>query len=806
MAMLLNYLRTALHNIRRHRVHSLLNIAGLSIGMACTIIIFQWVRFEFSYDRYHANADRIYRLATDFNFGNFQDRAATSAHPVGPTLERDFDEIEKAVRFRNSWGKSIVTVGTRSLAETRMYFADHTVFDIFSFSLIHGDPDTALIDPYSIVLTRDAALKYFGTTDVMGRQLRFSNLRFAALRHGPLVTVTGVMENLPPNSHLKFSMLMSFETFYQGNEPQRRRWTGDIDNYTYLLLAPNCDVGALAKKFPRFVQAHLEEGVKEAGAGYDLFLQPLTRIHLHSDLIGEAGAANHFYKVVALLVTAILIMLIASINFINLSNARLAGRTREVGIRKALGADRNALIFQFMGESILLSVIAFLFALGAVELLKPVFTILVGLQIHYAGIYQPGTFAGYLLLAIGIGAVSGSYPAAFLAAAQPRSILGRRAAVRGGRFRSLLVVIQFSISIGLIIVSIVIYRQFDHMLNKELGFSRERVLVVKMVNPEIRNTYQAVRKKLMAHEGISGVAFTSYQPGRHARINVFAPEGYQAQEMQRMDAISIDEAFIPTMGIKLKAGRNFASGRANENLNSALINISAVRDFGWSDAVGKTITELTEHATTKTIVGVTEDFHQRNLFNRILPLYIECAPEKFNFVLIKLKAGSSQAAMEFIEAKWKEINQSNAFVAWFLGDGQREHYRSLRQMGNLFAVFTMVALLIASLGLYGLTAFTVEARTREIGIRKSIGASQADIFRLLIREFVKWVLIANIIAWPLVYRFNKYWLKEFPYRVKMDLGVFVMAGLAALIVALATVSWKARKAAGANPVDALRYE
>ena len=806
MAMLLNYLRTALRNIRRHRVHSLLNIVGLSIGMACAIIIVQWVRFEFSYDRYHTNADRIYRLATDFNFGTFQDRAATSAHPVGPTLQRDFDEVERAVRFRNSWGESIVTVGTRSLAETRMYFADHTVFQIFSFSLIHGDPDTALIEPYSIVLTRDAALKYFGTTDVVGKHMQFSNLRFPALRHGPQVTVTGVMENVPPNSHLKFSMLLSFETFYRGNENQRHRWTGDIDNYTYLLLAPNCDAEALAKKFPHLVQTHLEQGLVEAEAGYDLFLQPLTRIHLHSNLVGEVGAANHLYKVIALLVTAILILMIASINFINLSNARLAGRAREVGIRKALGADRKALIFQFMGESILISVMALLLALGSVELLKPIFTLVDGLQIHYAGIYQPVTLAGYLLLAIGIGAVSGSYPAAFFAAAQPGSFLGRRAAVRGGRFRSLLVVIQFSISIGLIIVSIVIYRQFDHMLHKELGFDKEQVLVVKMVNPEIRKTYQSVRKKLMVHEGVSGVTFTSYQPGRHARINVFAPEGYTPKEMQRMDAISIDEAFIPIMGIKLAGGRNFASDREDENRSAALVNISAARDFGWSDAIGKTITELTENATTKTIIGVTEDFHQRNLFIRILPLYIEYAPEKFNFVLIKLKTGSRQAAIDFIEAKWKEINRSKAFVAWFLDDGQEEHYRSLRQMGNLFVVFTLVALLIACLGLYGLTAFTVEARTREIGIRKSIGAGRADIFRLLIREFVKWVLIANIIAWPLVYWFNEHWLREFPYRVKMNLGIFISAGLAALIIALATVSWKARNAARANPIDAIRYE
>ena len=527
MAMLFNYLRAALRNIRRHRVHSLLNIVGLSIGMACTVIIVQWVRFEFSFDRYHVHADRIYRVATEFHFGNFQARVATSAHPIGPTLQRDFDEVESAVRFRGSWGTSIVTIGDRVFSETRMLFADHTVFEVFSFSMIRGDPGTALIDPYTIVLTRDAALKCFGTIDVVGKRMQINNPRFAALEHGPQVTVTGVMENVPPNSHLRFSMLLSFETLYQGNEAQRLRWTGDIDNYTYLLAAPDCDVEALAKKFPHLVQSHLDQGLIEA------------RIHLHSNLLGGTSDRYHLYKVIALLVTAVLILIVASINFINLSNARLAGRAREVGIRKALGADRNALICQFMGESILLSVIAFLIALGLVELLKPVFTGIDDLPIHLAGIYQPGSLAGYLFLAIGVGVISGSYPAAFLSNAQPGSFLNKRAAVRGSRFRSLLVVIQFSVSIGLIIVSVVLYRQFDHMQNKELGFDRERVLVVKIVNTEIRKTYEAVRKVLMAHEGIAGVAFTSYQPGRHARINVFAPEGYRIQEMQRMDAISV---------------------------------------------------------------------------------------------------------------------------------------------------------------------------------------------------------------------------------------------------------------------------
>jgi len=378
--------------------------------------------------------------------------------------------------------------------------------------------------------------------------------------------------------------------------------------------------------------------------------------------------------------------------------------------------------------------------------------------------------------------------------------------IRTGKFRSLLVIIQFSVSISLIVATFVILRQLDHMRNMDLGFDADRVLVVQIVNSEIRETYQSVRKSLLEHDGVAGVAFTSHQPGRHARLNVFAPEDYRIQDMQKMDVVSIDENFVPTMGIKMAAGHNFVSDRTAENRRAVLINLTAARQFGWSDAVGKTIKELDEVDSPKTIIGVTEDFHQRNLYNRIAPLYMEYAPEKFNFALIKLKAGTIGPTMDSIEAKWKEINRNGAVDSWLLDDGQFEHYKALNQAGRLFTGFSLTALMIACLGLYGLTAFTVEARTREIGIRKSTGASAADIFLLLIKTFVKWILTANLIAWPLVYWIDESWLEDFPYRVEQTAGIFIMAGLTALMIALATVGWKARKAAMANPLDALRYE
>jgi len=806
MAMFANYLRTALRSIRRHRVHTFLNVIGLSIGMACTIVIVQWVRFEFSFDRYHANADRIYRLATNFNLGTLQGKAAITDHPSGPTLQRYFAEIEKAVRFRDVWGTSVLQYGDRTFSENRLLFADAAVFEVFSFPLIQGDSRTALAEPYSVVLTKAAALKIFGTIDIVGNQIRISNPRYAALRRGPLVTVTAVMENVPPNSQFTFSMLLSFETYYQDNQDRRDIWISDMDNYTYFLLAPGCDVEALVKKIPDVVRNHLDPTILEAGGGYDLFLQPLTRIHLHSNLIGDLEQGDHFNKVMVLLVIAVLILVIACINFINLTSARSAGRGREVGIRKTLGADRRALIWQFMGEAILLSILALLFALGWVELIRPFLRHMDQLQAHFASIYRPATLAGYVLLAVVVGAVAGAYPAVFLSAAQPRSFLNRRSVIRAGKFRNLLVILQFSVSICMIVATIVIFRQLDLMQHKALGFEPDRVLVAPILNSEVHETYQSVRRRLMEYEGVADVAFTSHQPGRHARINVLVPEGYRNRDMQRMDVVSIDENYVPALGIKLAAGHNFSSGRPADNRRAVLINRTAARKFGWTNAVGKTIGEFDKDPAPKTVIGVTEDFHQRNLYNRIAPLYLEYDPGRFNFALVKLKPGAGESAKAVVEAKWKEINRSSVVASWFLDDGYLEHYRALNQMGRLFTGFSLTALLIACLGLYGLTTFMVEARTREIGIRKSIGASGTDIFRLLSKTFVKWVLAANVIAWPVIYWFNESWLEDFPYRVNTNLGIIILAGLAALGGALVTVGWKVHKAAGANPVDALRYE
>ena len=805
-----NYFKTAVRNICRHRVHSILNITGLAVGMACTIVILFWVRYELSFDRYHENAERIYRLATDFHFGSFQGKYAVSNHPAGSTLQREYPEVLKAVRFHPVWGSSNARFKDRQFIQKGMFYADNTVFEVFTLPLLRGDPSSALIAAYSIVITKEMAAKYFGKEDPLGKVLKISNAVHKNLHNQPNFTVTGVVEKLPSNSHFTFDMLLSYETIYVGNEKQRDKWTGDIDNYTYLLLAPNTDYRELEKKLPALVERCLDKDIQDVGASFDLFLQPLTRIHLYSNLKADIAYPGVIEGVVAFIAIAILILIIACINFMNLSTARSTSRAREIGVRKSLGADRRALVNQFMGESLVFSMISLFLALGLVELLMPLFQSIFPWEVKFENVYSPGTTVGFLALAVLVGVISGSYPAFLMSAFQPlRALKGVYSKGAGkSRFRSLLVVFQFTVSITLIVATIVCFRQFVYLQDKALGFSREQVVVVNIVDTSIRERTESVKADLKQHNGIAGVAFSSHYPGGSARRNVFAPQGFAYENMQSMDAISVDADFVPTMQIEILAGRNFSSGHTTDSSQPILINEAAVRQFGWTTttAVGKTITELSGNMVEKKIVGVVKDFHHRNLYHTIEPLYIEHEPKSFHSVLIKIRSGNISEAMRFLEKKWKEIDSSGMFDYRFLDEWQAANYKRIKKLGALFFGFTCIALLISCMGLFGLAMFSAEQRTKEIGIRKALGASFADIALMLSKSFVKWVLVANIFAWPLTYWFTADWLEDYPYRIDVGVGLYAFAGLLALVIALLAVSYQTVKAARGNPVDALRYE
>ena len=605
-------------------------------------------------------------------------------------------------------------------------------------------------------------------------------------------------------------MLLSYETFFVGNEKQRNRWIGHFDNYTYLLLAANTDYRELEKKFPAMIKRHLGEDIQDVGASFDLFLQPLTDIHLYSKLKGDIGYQGVIESVVAFIGIAVMILIIACINFMNLSTARSAGRAREIGIRKSLGADRRALTFQFMGESVVFSLISLFLALGIVELLMPLYSSVFPWEVKFDNVYSPGTIAGFLTLALLVGMIAGSYPAFLLSAFEPlRALKGNYGKGAGkSRIRSLLVIFQFTISIALIFATVVCFRQFEYLQNKAFGFNKDQVVAVNLVDTAIRERTASVKAKLKQHSGIAGVTFSSHYPGNSARRNIFVPQDFAYEEMQQMDAVSVEADFIPMMEIELVAGRNFSAPDSSDNRQTILINEAAVRQFGWTPltAVGKTITELNDNMAEKRIVGVVKDFHQRNLFNIIEPLYIENEPDAYHLALIKIRPGRFLETMAFLERIWKELDATATFDYWLLDEVLAEKYGFIKKLGLLFVGFTCIAILIACMGLFGLAMFAAQQRTREIGIRKALGATVSDIALMLSISFVKWVLIANIFAWPLAYWFTIDWLGDYPYRIDIDFSLYALAGLLALGIALLVVSYQTIKAARGNPVDALRYE
>jgi putative ABC transport system permease protein len=815
--MLKNYLTVAFRNIIRHKVYSVVNLAGLAVGMACTVLILLWVQSELSFDRYHEKADRIYRLASNWNFGKWQGRYAISNHAVGPTMQKDYPEIVKACRFRPIRSGAVTQYNDQKFREEGIFYADNSVFDIFRFPLIKGDPKSALTTVHSVVITEDIAKKYFGHENPLGKILKmtfqdwdvFGNT-FVASNAKLDAIVTGVIKNVPRNSHFTFNMLLSFETLYHYNEKQRGRWWGDLGIYTYLLTREDCDPKELKKKFPALIDKHIGEDLKAVKGSLEFFLEPLKNIHLYSDAKWDKSRYGSIAYVYTFSAIALFILLIACINFMNLSTARSANRAKEVGVRKAVGAHRGNLINQFLGESLLLGLISLLIALGLVEIFLPAFRSLSGSEFKFNNLIVSQLILELIGLVLFVGFIAGSYPALFLSAFQPvRIFTGHlKASAANLRFRSVLVVTQFTISIGLIAGTIIIFYQLNYMQHKNLGFGKEHIAVLRILDHTMRRSIDSVKDELLNLSGIAGVTVSSVPPGYGARINVFLPEGYDLNQAQMMRSISIDTDFIPTIGLEMVAGRNFSPEITTDSSKSILINQTAARQFGWNNPIGKQIQELDNWDTTKTVVGVVRDFHVESLHNKILPLLIENEPSRFRFILIKIRPGSLSETLSFLKEKWKEIDPTATFDYWFLDDSESFswHYQSEQRLSQIFSYFALLAIFIACLGLFGLASFTADQRTKEIGIRKAMGASISSIVMLLLKEFAKWILIANIIAWPIAYFTMNRWLQNFAYRINIGLGVFILAGSIAMVIALLTVCYQALKAARRNPVDALRYE
>lgn len=808
--MLKNYFKIALRNIRKNPGYSFINIFGLALGMGVSILILLYVQYELSYDTYHDNSDRIVRVSRQW----FNQNGESSLHlghvapPFAPLLESDFEEtVKEAVRFLEV--SPLMRYEDKSFVEDRFFFADAEVFEVFSWQMIKGDPKSALTYPDGIVLTESTAEKYFDDEDPMGKSLE---LEFQGTRL-PL-QVRGVVEDVPPNSHFQFDFLASMEPvvqFYGGQEQMMQNY-GSNNFATYLLLPENYNHEQLQKQLPDFIDRHMaanQQGVK-ASQGTQLNLWPLTDIHLHSNLDSEIEANGNIEYVYIFTAIALFILLIACINFMNLSTARSSQRAVEVGLRKVVGADRSSLIRQFIGESLILSTIALLAALLIVQVLLPWFNAYLGVEAGFNFLENGLQLAGLAGVVLFVGLIAGSYPAFFLSGFQAADVLKGSYKAGSGhqKFRSVLVVTQFTISIVLIASMAIVYNQLEFMRSKDLGFNEENIAVLPS-GGNITSNYENIRQRLLGHPGILNVSVASRVPsgrlldsqGTQAEVN-----GELQQINTRIADIHVSHNFMDTFGIELVAGRDFDINLASDSTESFILNEAAVKAIGWSSAGEAIDKEFRYGGRSGRIIGVTNNFNFESLHQSIAPIVFLIPQNRINHVAIKIKENMREETLEYLEEQWATLRPGYPFSYYFVQDNFDEQYANEERLGEIFGYFSLLAIIIAALGLFGLASFTAQQRIKEIGIRKVLGAKVSQIVLLLSKKFTLLVISAFVIAVPVAWYAMGRWLSGFAYHIDMSLWTFVMAGGIALLVAWMTISYQSVKAALTNPVNSLRSE
>lgn len=809
-----NYLKIAFRNLIRHKAFSFINVAGLAIGLASCIIIFLFVQDELSYDKYHENSDRIYRLHRHANMD-----VAVSAHAYGPTFEMEYPEVEMSTRF---WPLEMaVRNQNNELINSRVFFADSTAFKMFSWELVKGDPNEALVKPNSVVLSESAAEKFYGTTDVLGKDF------YATDGDELFLQVSGVMKDFPSNSHFRADIFVSYTTLNQFGIDLMNNWYGNAA-YTYILMPKGFPKEELEAKFPAFLEKYIGDLHRQYHGDNSnvndmrsMTLISLENIHLHSNLEFEIEPNGNMSTVYVMIGIALLIIVIASINYMNLSTARSIDRAKEVGMRKVIGADKKMLVNQFLGESVIVSFISLLIALGLAELFMPVINSFTGKELSMVELFSTTTMlvvAGVTLL---IGLFAGSYPALFLSSFRPVEVLkGKfRFSGKGVMLRKGLVIVQFTISIALIVCAAIIFNQLEYIQNKNLGFSKERVLMYELPTFELRDKVEAIKARALQSSLVLNATASSHMPSvEQFWDNNFVLKKYADDKTRTMHTtfFGIDENFIGTTNIELAAGRNFSKEWSTDEESAFIINETAARHLGFTnpaDAVGEEMmevvplgTQIGSQRTQGKIVGIAKDFNYKSLYFNVGPLVMYMAPQWTNYVSFKIAPGKTKEAVAHLEKVTAEFAPEYPFTFNFMDDNFDRLYKSEEVLQKLLSYFTFLAIFVACLGLFGLSSFTITQRTKEIGIRKVLGASAAGITVLLSKDFIKLVIIANLIAFPLVYFAADKWLQDFAYRTEIDYAPFAAAFIIAVGIAVATVSLQSVKAALSNPVKSIRYE
>ena len=812
--MLKNYIKVALRNLWKSRGFSAINIIGLAAGLGVCLLIVLYVLDELSYDRYNTKADRIYRLDADLYFNNTLFNAVASPRPLARTLVHDYPEFESMVRINNA-GDVMVKKGNAWIQDHHSCYADSTIFQVFTLPMIAGDPATALNEPHSIVIDETTARKYFNTTDVIGKRLDLEDHKTCK--------ITGVIRDIPQQSHFHFSFIRPLRDSY--NQSDENDWLSN--NYqSYVVARPGVTQAALQKHVDAtvnlFMSRQLQDmlhaslaDLEKQGSHFRYHLFPLTDIHLHSNKSYEFEPNGNIDYVYVFSFIAILILVIACVNFMNLSTARSAGRAKEVGIRKVAGSTKTNLILQFLTESILLSFFSLLLAIGLALALLPMFNTLAGKELHAATLFSGRILPMMVVLVVVVGCLAGSYPAFYLSSFQPIKVLKGSIAsgFKSSTLRSVMVVSQFVISIGLIICTLVIHRQLNYIRNRDIGFDRDQVLL-------IHNAYGAgdpvktFRKEVLNIAGVTNATLSGDMPtqgGGYSQNGWFRDASLDAKGVVVMTSMFADENYIPTLGMKMAQGRNFAPNDFPTDSTGVIINEAAAQLLGFKNPLNQKLYRPDFRPggglkpVESRIIGVVKDFNFTSMREKVLPMIMSLGDSR-GTLAIRFQGGNIPSLVRQVESGWKKMADGVPFNYTFMDNDFNNLYKAEEQTGKVFITFAIFAILIACLGLFGLVTYAAEQRTKEIGIRKVLGAKVGGIVAMLSRDFVRLVFIASLIAFPLAWWGMNQWLQGFAYRIGVSWWIFVAAGLTAVLIALVTVSVQTIRAALANPVSSLRSE
>ena len=793
--MIRNLFRVAIRRIRKELGYSLIIVTGLTIGIVSSLFLLLYVFDDLSYDRFHVNKDRIVRVVSDIKETDDAFVWAVAQIPFAHQVKEDYPEVESVCRIFPG-GRTLYKYNEISRYEDEVYIADSTIFSIFSFTLLSGDPDKVLTRPNTMVVSESFAGSYFGSDDPVGKTLTTGDNR--------AFEITGVMKDVPRNSHIRFSALYSRATLPP--DDQIGSW-GSFGVNTYLLLNENTDRTAFGEKIQEMYEKYMAQIFRQYNISVKYVLEPLTDIYLKSEARGGEGPHGSITYLYVFSIVAFFMLLIASINYMNLATARSARRAREVGMRKVVGSGRGPLIMQFLTESVVFTIISFIFSILIVLLLMTEFNRIANKFFDFSYLLNGKLILTYLLIIIVVGIVGGSYPALYLSRFNPVVVFKNDTGTGRSNFlvRKILVVLQFAISIALIVITWIIYTQIGFMKNKDVGFDRKNVVILQLENRQMMRQYPVLRDALINQPGIINVSSSNNRIGDGTAKLLLQVETAEGMVERGINLYAVDYNFVETMGIQIVEGRDFSRDFVSDTALGVIINETMAQRFNWDKPLGKKVAQIGNDSTPARVVGVMKDFHQLGLYSPMETLML-ILRENGYYANIRIDGSVVQETLRLIESKWKEIFPDREFQYTFLEDYYNRQFQTDERRGVIFTWFSVLIVLIACLGLFGLAAFSVEQRRKEIGIRKVMGASIATIVNLFFREFLVLVLFSMIIAFPAAFFYARDWLRDYPYPAAINSWIFIGTALIAVIITILTVSYSTVKAGLSRPAEALRME